>query len=116
MMDSDRDIASDAIEHAVKIFYADRRVGAVTGHERLKGAASKTMLKIMDVWFDGQFRLLKGMETSFSSVTCCSGVLSIYRRDAVHQHIRAWAHDSFLGIKNFKFATDRRRHILPHKT
>ena len=108
MMDSDCDIASDAIEHAVKIFYADRRVGAVTGHARVRGAASKTMLKIMDVWFDGQFRLLKGMETSFSSLTCCSGALSIYRRDAVHQHIHAWAHDNFLGIKNFKFATDRR--------
>jgi hyaluronan synthase len=108
MMDSDCDLASDAIEHAVKIFYADRRVGAVTGHARVRGAATKTLLKIMDVWFDGQFRLLKGMETSFSSLTCCSGALSIYRRDAVHQHIHAWAHDDFLGIKNFKFATDRR--------
>src|SRR5712691_7174755 len=108
MMDSDCDIASDAIEHAVKIFYADRRVGAVTGHARVRGAASKTMLKIMDVWFDGQFRLLKGMETSFSSLTCCSGALSIYRREAVHQYLHAWAHDHFLGIENFKFATDRR--------
>jgi hyaluronan synthase len=103
MMDSDCDLASDAVENAVKIFYTDRRVGAVTGHARVRGAATKTMLKIMDVWFDGQFRLLKGMETSFSSLTCCSGAQSIYRREAVHQHIHAWAHD-----ENFKFATHRR--------
>ncbi len=109
MMDSDCDLASDAVDNAVKIFYTDRRIGAVTGHARVRGAAEgNTLLKIEDVWFDGQFRMLKGMETSFSSLTCCSGALSIYRREAVDQYIHAWAHDHFLGIENFKFATDRR--------
>ncbi len=109
MMDSDCDLANDAVDNAVKIFYSDRRIGAVTGHARVRGAAKgNTLLKIEDVWFDGQFRMLKGMETSFSSLTCCSGALSIYRREAVHQYIHAWAHDHFLGIENFKFATDRR--------
>jgi hyaluronan synthase len=76
----------------------------------VRGAATKgkILLKIEDVWFDGQFRILKGMESSFSSLTCCTGALSIYRREAVHQHIQAWAHDHFLGKENFKFATDRR--------
>jgi hyaluronan synthase len=109
MMDSDCDLASDAVEHAVKIFYTDHRIGAVTGHARVRDATKgNTLIKIEDVWFDGQFRLLKGMETSFSSLTCCSGALSIYRREAVHQYIHPWAHDHFLGIENFKFATDRR--------
>jgi hyaluronan synthase len=108
MMDSDCDIASDAVEKAVKIFHSDRRIGAITGHARVRNAPTKTLLKIEDVWFDGQFRLLKGMETSFSSLTCCSGALSIYRREAVHEYIHSWANDDFLGIKNFKFATDRR--------
>jgi hyaluronan synthase len=109
MMDSDCDLANDAVDHAVKIFYTDHRIGAVTGHARVRDATKgNTLIKIEDVWFDGQFRLLKGMETSFSSLTCCSGALSIYRRDAVHQYIHAWAHDHFLGIENFKFATDRR--------
>ena len=26
---------------------------------------------MQDVWADGQFRLLKGMECSYNSVTCC---------------------------------------------
>jgi hyaluronan synthase len=109
MMDSDCDLASDAVEHAVKIFYTDHRIGAVTGHARVRDATKgNTLIKIEDVWFDGQFRLLKGMETSFSSLTCCSGALSVYRREAVHQYIHPWAHDHFLGIENFKFATDRR--------
>jgi hyaluronan synthase len=108
MMDSDCNIAPDAVENAVKIFHTDRTIGAITGHARVRNAPSKTLLKIEDVWFDGQFRLIKGMETSFSSLTCCSGALSIYRREAVHRYIHSWANDNFLGIKNFKFATDRR--------
>jgi hyaluronan synthase len=48
------------------------------------------------------------METSFSSVTCCAGALSFFRRQAVMPYIHTWAHDKFLGIKDFKFATDRR--------
>src|SRR5919109_763465 len=108
MMDSDCNIAPDAVENAVKIFRTDRTIGAITGHARVRNASKKTLLKIMDVWFDGQFRLIKGMETSFSSLTGCSGALSIYRREAVHRHIHSWANDNFLGIKNFKFATDRR--------
>ena len=108
-MDSDCDIASNALERAVKIFLSDRRIGAVTGHARVRHSdESNVLLKIQDVWFDGQYRLLKGMETSFSSLTCCSGSLSIFRRAAVKPYIHAWAHDNFLGIENFKFATDRR--------
>ena len=108
MMDSDCDLYFDAVDNAVKIFYADRRIGAVTGHARVRNSSKNTLLKIEDVWFDGQFRLLKGMETVFSSLTCCSGALSIYRREAVHDFLYTWAHDRFLGIENFKFATDRR--------
>jgi len=108
-MDSDCDIASDGLEKAVKIFQSDRRIGAVTGHARVRDAAKgNVLLKIQDVWFDGQYRLLKGMETTYSSLTCCSGSLSIFRRAAVKPYIHAWAHDKFLGIEDFKFATDRR--------
>ncbi|MFL6391466.1 MAG: glycosyltransferase, partial [Nitrososphaeraceae archaeon] len=108
-MDSDCDIHSDAVEKAVKIFKSDRRIGAVTGHARIRNAEKGNLLeKIEDVWFDGQFRILKGAETSFSSLTCCSGALSIFRREAVGPHIHAWAHDRFLGMENFKFCTDRR--------
>lgn len=109
-MDSDCDMANDAVENAVKIFQSDNGIGAITGHGRVRNAESKGNLlqKIQDVWFDGQFRILKGMESSFSSLTCCSGALSIFRKSAVQPYMHQWAHDKFLGIENFKFATDRR--------
>jgi hyaluronan synthase len=47
------------------------------------------------------------MESSFSSLTCCSGSLSAFRKEAIINHIHEWANDRFLGME-FKFATDRR--------
>jgi hyaluronan synthase len=77
-MDSDCDIAPDALEKAVQIFLSDTNIGAVTGHARVRGTKddSSILIKIQDVWFHGQYRLLKGMETTCSSLTCCSGSLS----------------------------------------
>ena len=107
-MDSDCNMANDAIENAVKIFQSDRGIGAVTGHGRVRDVQNGgTLKKMQDVWYDGQFRIIKGMESSFSSLSCCSGAFSAYRRAAVQPFIHAWAHDRFLG-EEFKFATDRR--------
>lgn len=107
-MDSDCDMAHDALEKAAKIFVADNQLGALTSHGRVRGAHSGNLLqKMQDVYVDGSCRAVKGAETSFSSVTCCSGSLSFYRRAAVQHFIHDWAHDKFLGIE-FKFCTDRR--------
>src|SRR5918995_285392 len=107
-MDSDCDMAHDAVEKAAKIFLADSQLGALTSHGRVRGAHSGNLLqKMQDVYVDSACRAVKGAETSFSSVTCCSGSLSFYRRAAVQHFIHEWAHDKFLGIE-FKFCTDRR--------
>jgi hyaluronan synthase len=108
-MDSDCDMAIDSVENAVKIFTYDRNVGALASYARVRDVEKGTLLeKIQDVWADGQFRLLKGMESSYNSVTCCSGSLSFFRRDAIQEFMYEWAHDRFLGLENFKYATDRR--------
>jgi len=107
-MDSDCNMANDAIENIVKIFLSDKEIGAITGHGRVRNSDTGNLLeKIQDVWFDGQYRIIKGMESSFSSLTCCSGSLSAFRREAIQNHIHEWANDKFLGM-SFKFATDRR--------
>jgi hyaluronan synthase len=107
-MDSDCNMANDAVENAVKIFLSDRKIGAVTAHGRVRDADNGSALKkLQDVWYDGQFRIIKGMESSFSSLTCCSGAFTAFRKTAVQPYLSAWAHDRFLG-KEFKFATDRR--------
>jgi hyaluronan synthase len=107
-MDSDCNMATDAVENTVKIFLSDRKIGAVTAHGRVRDAENGNSLKkLQDVWYDGQFRIIKGMESSFSSLTCCSGAFTAFRRKAIQSYIHAWANDRFLGTE-FKFATDRR--------
>lgn len=107
-MDSDCNMFDDAVENLVKIFLSDNEIGAITGHGNVRNAETGNLLeKIQDVWFDGQYRIIKGMEGSFSSLTCCSGSLSAFRREAIINHIHEWANDRFLGME-FKFATDRR--------
>jgi hyaluronan synthase len=120
-MDSDCYMALDATERAVKIFHADPQLGALTGHGRVinrheGGPFDHLLEKLQDVYLDGACRAQKGMESSFSSVTCCSGSLSFYRREAVQGFMHDWAHDKFLGM-DFKFATDRRMtaHVLSNK-
>jgi hyaluronan synthase len=59
------------------------------------------------VYADAACRGFKGAESTFDSVTCCSGALSFYKRECVQDFIHEWAHDKFLGM-DFKFCTDRR--------
>lgn len=107
-MDSDCNMANDAVENAVKIFMSDRTIGAVTAHGRVRdGEKGDALKKMQDVWYDGQYRIIKGMESSFSALTCCSGAFTAFRRAAVQPYMHVWAHDKFLGSE-FKFATDRR--------
>ena len=49
---------------------------------------------------------MKGMESYFGAVTCCSGCLSAFRKVAILPFISSWANDVFLGAE-FKGATDR---------
>jgi hyaluronan synthase len=107
-MDSDCDMASDAVEKATKIFMSDRLLGALTAQGKVRGAhTGNIFLKMQQVYIDGSYRVIKGAESSFNSLTCCSGSLSFYKRAAVQNFIHEWAHDRFLGV-DFKFCTDRR--------
>ena len=107
-MDSDCDMASDAVEKAAKVFMSDKLLGALTAQGKVRGAhTGNILLKMQQVYIDGSYRVIKGAESSFNSLTCCSGSLSFYKRAAVQDFIHEWAHDRFLGV-DFKFCTDRR--------
>ena len=120
-MDSDCNMDLDATEKAVKIMYHDPQIGAVAAHGRVRnshegGPFDHFLEKVQDVYVDASCRAIKGAESTFSSVTCCSGALSFYRRVAIQDFIHEWAHDRFLGDE-FKFCTDRRMtaHVLSTK-
>lgn len=76
-MDSDCDMAHDAVEKAAKIFQNDRKLGALTCHGRVRDARrGNTIEKFQQVYIDISCRAIKAAESSYNSVTCCSGSLS----------------------------------------
>ena len=59
-MDSDCDMAHDALEKASKIFAADSLLGALSSHGRVSGAHQGNLLqKMQDVYVDGSCRAVK---------------------------------------------------------
>ena len=104
--DSDSVWEKDAIERVVAIFENEPDVGAISGHCNAKNANTNFLTKIQNTWYEKQYRLRKGFESVFRSVSCVSGPLACYRRKAVYNYIPSWENDQFLG-REFKFATDR---------
>ncbi len=104
--DSDCVLAPDALRRCVAALVRHPELGAVSGHARVRNADAGLLTRMQDVWYEGQFRIAKAAESAVGSVTCVSGPLAVFRRDAVYNYLPAWADDRFLGGE-FRFATDR---------
>lgn len=104
--DSDCVLDPAAIEKCMLAFQEHPTLGALSGHARALNADHNVLTRMQDVWYDGQFGVAKAAESVFSSVTCVSGPLAAFRREAIYDHLPAWANDRFLG-REFRFATDR---------
>jgi len=104
--DSDSIWKEDSIEKIVTIFENDKNVGAVSGHCNAKNANQNLWTRMQNSWYEKQYRWRKGFESNFGAVSCVSGPLACYRREAIYNYIPKWENDEFLG-KEFRFATDR---------
>ncbi len=104
--DSDCLLAPDAVGRCVQALVRHPELGAVSGHARAWNASQSLLTRIQDAWYEGQFRVAKGAESAFGAVTCVSGPLAVFRREAIYNYLPAWAADRFLGGE-FRFATDR---------
>jgi cellulose synthase/poly-beta-1,6-N-acetylglucosamine synthase-like glycosyltransferase len=104
--DSDCVLAPDALARCVTALVRHPELGAVSGHARALNANATLLTRMQDVWYEGQFRVMKAAESTFGSVTCVSGPMAVFRREAIYNYLPAWATDRFLGGE-FRFATDR---------
>jgi cellulose synthase/poly-beta-1,6-N-acetylglucosamine synthase-like glycosyltransferase len=89
--DSDCVLAPDAVERVVDAFAARPDVGAVSGDVRALNGDRNFLTKMQDAWYDGQFSIWKAGESVFGAVTCISGPLAAFRREAVYNYFPAWA-------------------------
>jgi hyaluronan synthase len=91
LLDSDSVIHPIAIEEFVKAFESDEKIGAVVGNARVLNGQNNLLTKCQDAWYDYSFNVSKACESHFSNVTCCSGCLAGYRRQAIELFIDAWS-------------------------
>ncbi len=104
--DSDSILAYDAIEKIIAVFENDKTVGGISGHGRALNSNINFFTRVQDSWYETQFSIKKAFESIWGAVTCVSGPLAAFRREAVYNFIPAWENDKFLGGE-FRFATDR---------
>jgi hyaluronan synthase len=88
-IDSDSFVDKDAIRLLVQPF-SDAKVMAVSGHGEAVNKDEGVLPRLQHYWYAEMFRLLKGMESRFGCVSCCSGMLAAYRRNAITPVINEW--------------------------
>jgi len=104
--DSDSLWEAHALEKIVEVLRYFPEVGAVSGHCRAYNGDKNFLTKVQDSWYEGQYGIRKAYESFFGAITCVSGPLAVFRRDAIYNYLPAWENDIFLG-QEFRFATDR---------
>ena len=90
LVDSDSVIDKNAIVEFMKAFNSDPKVGAMVGYAKPWNAQKNLLTKIQDVWYDFSFNIRKTAESTLNCVTCCSGCLAAYRREAIEYYIPYW--------------------------
>jgi cellulose synthase/poly-beta-1,6-N-acetylglucosamine synthase-like glycosyltransferase len=104
--DSDSLWHPKALERIVQVLRFMPEVGAVSGHCRALNGGDNFITKVQDSWYEGQYSIRKAFESNFGAISCVSGPLAVFRRDAIYNYLPEWENDIFLG-QEFRFATDR---------
>lgn len=91
LLDSDSVLDPMAVSEMVKAFKSDPKIGGAVGHVKVWNARKNVLTKIQDAWYDFAFNVNKAGESSFGSVTCCSGCLAAYRREIIKDFVGYWA-------------------------
>ncbi len=104
-IDSDSFISPDGVRHLVK-YFADRRVGAVSGHTDVYNADENVLTQMQALRYYIAFKVYKAAESVFGIVTCCPGCCSAYRKEYLDEFIDDWLHQTFFGTE-CTFGDDR---------
>ena len=104
-------VDSDSVldPHAMRILvqgFHDPKVGGICGHADVLNVRENWITKMQAVRYFVAFSVNKAAESVFSTVTCCSGCFSAYRRVAIMPHLDWWENQKFLG-RDSTFGDDR---------
>ena len=104
-VDSDTIIRKNAIVELIKPFN-DQKIGATTGNVRAFNREKNLLTKMIDTRYQNAFTFERYGLSSYGIVTCCSGVISAYRKDVIDEIKDIYISQKFLG-KNCTYGDDR---------
>jgi len=96
-VDSDTEVAPDAIRELVTPLILDPSLGAATGRIRILNKEANFFTRMLDVNFAMAFDFTRAIESTFASVFCTSGAFSVYRSAVLKRVVDDWLDQSFLG-------------------
>ena len=105
LMDSDVQLAPDALEEIVRGF-ADERIAAVSGHTGVANAGRNLLTRMQEQYYYLSYRLFRSAEAHFRTVNCCTGAFSAYRTARLREVADEWSGQTFLGRPR-NFGDDR---------
>ena len=106
LIDSDSIIDSNAIEEFVKVFDSNSSIGSAAGHAKIWNADKNLLTKCQDTWYDHEYNVQKTCESYFGTVTCCSGCLAGYRREAIKSVMSVWNSENNYSNNQNRFNAD----------
>lgn len=105
-VDSDSFLAEDSIHHIVEHFITNKKIGAVSGNTKVENIDTNLLTKMQSIKYAISFDIYKASESVYSSVSCCPGCFSAYRKKSVLPVVDEWKEHKFLGSQS-TFGDDR---------
>ncbi len=96
-LDSDSYIEPKSFRNIILPF-SHPEIGAVCAHADPENADKNLLTKMQAAYYFISFRILKAAESAFSTVFCCSGCSSAYRKSVVLPILDDWLEEKFLGL------------------
>jgi hyaluronan synthase len=90
LIDSDSILDEYAILEMTKALNSHPKIGGAVGHVKVWNANKNFLTKCQDSWYDSAFNIIKACESVFGSVTCISGCIAAYKRQAIEEFIPYW--------------------------
>jgi hyaluronan synthase len=105
VIDSDTVVEKEAVALLVRSFN-DPSIAAVSGLTQILNEDANILTQVQAFIYEVSFRIHKSAEALMSSVTCCPGCFSAYRRDCITPLLAEWSTQTFLGRPTI-FGDDR---------
>jgi N-acetylglucosaminyltransferase len=97
LMDSDTVLAPDAVRQAAARF-GDDRVGAVSGSVGVLNAPANLLTRLIHHRYRLRFQVERPAQGFFTSLLCCSGPFSVYRRSLLAGLWPRYLSQTFAGV------------------